>query len=112
MRLFLLVWLAVSGLALFSCGKPKQCILPDDQLVRVLADIQIAESAAQSLISPVKDSVLEAYYQQIYEIHGVEESQFRECYAELQANPDRMNALFEQVFEELGRLDAKSNNEK
>lgn len=98
-------------LFLFSCKEQKKCALPDNQMVGILTDIQIAEAAAQSLVSPVKDSVLDAYYQQIYEIHRVEEQQFRDCYAALQADPDRMNALYDRVFEELSRLEAKSKEE-
>lgn len=99
--------LLVSLLFLYSCQQKPLCDLPDDQLVRALADIQVAEVAAQNLAGAVKDSVLQVYYDQIFQIHNIESETFRACFEELQQNPDRMALLFEKVLEELNRQRAQ-----
>ncbi|MBK7410777.1 MAG: DUF4296 domain-containing protein [Saprospirales bacterium] len=101
----------MSILFLVSCKDKPTCTLPDDRLIQVLVDIQIAEAAAQSLVQPVKDSVLAGYYQQVFVIHKVEEDQFRNCYEELQNDPDRMTDVYNRVLEELSRMEAQSKEE-
>jgi hypothetical protein len=88
-------------LSFISCEERPSCTIPEDQLVMVLGDMQVAEAAAQSLIGAVKDSVLEVYYGQIFSIHGVERASFEQCFDELQRDPQRLSLLYEKVIEEL-----------
>lgn len=106
------VLLAFSFLQFFSCEDKPSCALPEDQLVLVLTDIQLAEAAAQSLTGAVKDSMLEVYYNQILSIHGVEREGFELCFEELQQDPQRMSLLYERVIEEINRQSARINEEK
>ena len=101
----------VTALCFSACEEKPTCALSDEQLIQVLADIQIAEAAAQSLVQPVKDSVLEVYYQQVFEIHKVQEDQFRNCYEELQEDPNRMTDIYNRILEELNRMEAESKKE-
>ena len=87
----------------FSCEEKSPCTLSEAQMINVLTDIHIAEAASQSLLGLQKDSLLNEYYQQVYEIHGVVEAQFKECYSELQANPDALKLLLDSV---LARIDS------
>ena len=56
----------------FSCG-PKPTVLPieKESLIPVLVDVHIAEAAVQSLRKQEKDSVIQVYYDQIFEIHNI-----------------------------------------
>lgn len=99
--------LIIIFLCLSSCEERTSCVLDDEKLIRILADVQIAESAAQSLVGPVKDSLLKEYYRQIFEIHEVGEDDFRTCFGALEDDPERMNAIYEKVIEELSRQEAK-----
>jgi hypothetical protein len=94
-------------LAFISCEEKPSCTMPEEQLVLVLGDMQVAEAAAQSLIGAVKDSVLEVYYDQIFSIHGVERASFELCFDELQQDPQRLSLIYEKVIEELKRQGAQ-----
>lgn len=99
-------------LSFFSCEKKPSCGIPEDQLVLVLADIQLAEAAAQSLVGAVKDSILEVYYEQIISIHGLEREGFELCFEELQGDPQRLSLIYEKVIEELNRQGAQADEEE
>ena len=98
--------LIIGGFLFSSCVEKPGCDIPEDRLVRILADVQLAESAAQNLVGPEKDSVLGEYYRQIFEIHRVKEEDFILCYKEMESAPERMNALYEKAIEELNRQEA------
>ena len=109
----LLVFFALTaGLSTTSCEEERKCRLGEEKLVEVLSDIQIAESAAQSLTGTVKDSVLQSYYGQILEIQGISREEFEICFRELQNDPERMNLLYDKVIEELNLQDAGGKKEK
>jgi hypothetical protein len=99
-------------LGLFACQEEAFCPIEDETLVLVLADMQVAEAAAQSLLGATRDSTLGFYYDQIYALHQVEEAEFLACFDALQADPQRMLAIFDQVLEELNRQEAQASEEK
>lgn len=107
MKLFLFKFLIITSLCFFSCNEKTPCALADEELVLILADVQIAESAAQSIIGPARDSLLDAYYRQIFEIHEVGEEEFRDCFRALEEDPERMSEIYELVIEELNRQEAR-----
>lgn len=111
MRFFLL-FCSFGLLGFPSCGEKSSCSLTQDQMMEILMDVQIAETAAQSLASPVKDSVQEVYYRQIFEIHGVGEEAFKICFEELQADPERMSAVYEKIVDEMKLQGAKQLKKK
>ncbi len=99
-------------LSFISCEEETSCTLSEDQLVFVLADIQVAEAAAQSLLGTMKDSVLEVYCDQIFSIHGVERAHFELCFDELQQDPQRLSLIYEKVIEELKRQGAQVDDKE
>lgn len=111
MRFFMLFFIC-GLLGLPSCGDQVSCTLSQGELLDVLVDIQIAETAAQSLTGTVKDSIQELYYRQIFEIHGIEEEVFKTCFDELQADPERMSAMYEKIVEEMKLHGAKQQEKK
>jgi hypothetical protein len=92
-----------------SCQRSMvECGIPEEQLVVVLADMHLAEAAAQNLSGALKDSTLQTYYRQIFTIRQVDEEGFRNCFEVLQEDPERLNLLYEKVLEEISRQKAQA----
>lgn len=66
-----LIW-CLSLVVLFSCsGKTTETpTLSDEKLARVMADLCVAEAATTGLAGYAKDSLMKAYYAQVFEIQG------------------------------------------
>ncbi len=83
-----------------SCVEPElEFTIPDDQLVKLLYDIQVAEAALQTVHSSVKDSVVAIYYDQIYELHGVDQTILMENIEILKKSPVKSNKIYKKVLE-------------
>ncbi len=100
-------------LNLFFCGcetpeeKPR---IPEEQLINVLADVHIAEAALQALRGQTKDSMSQAYYQQIYTIHGLDSVEMQQTLEALRKKPEEMKALYDKVMERVEKLNARSKD--
>lgn len=71
-----------------------------DELVKLLLDIHVAEGAlAQHPGGPSKDSLAETYYNQVAKIHQVSRSELDSCLVILQRNPDIAKEVYEKVLE-------------
>lgn len=92
---------------LVSC-KPRPMRLPveEDKLIRMLADVHVAEAALQGLLGHTKDSMANVYYDQICSIHGVDRPLFDSALQILQEEPERMEQIYAEVMKEMERLDA------
>ena len=101
------VGLAMAGLLLasvVSCGpKPTPITMDEDKLVEVLIDVHVAEAAVQMLRGATKDSVINAYYDQIFEIHGLSREDFETTMEILRTDPKRMEALYSKIMNEMER---------
>ncbi len=77
-------------LFLISCQETENnetFVLDETTFVRVLADVHLAEAALQNLSVADKDSVGSIYYDQIYTIHGIDETELSSCLEVLKTNP-------------------------
>lgn len=91
-----------------ACGsEPEGLQIPEEKLVKVLADIHIAEAAAQQLRGQTKDSVLQVYYQQVCEMHGLEKATLEKTMEGLRRQPERLQALYERTMERMERIAAE-----
>ncbi len=45
--------------------------LTDVQLARIMADLYVAEAATSGAIGYARDSLMQAYFNQVFEIHGI-----------------------------------------
>lgn len=87
-------------LFLFSCGGNKVNLpIPESELIKILADIHLAEAAFQNLSSSAKDTLAYQYYDQIYQIHQVDKAQVDSCIAILNRNPKYFFDTYEKVQE-------------
>lgn len=97
--LFLVLFFMLAG-----CEEKRQLPLEDEQLIPALRDVHIAENAILHLRSKNKDSVLNVYYDQICEIHGIERADLDSCIVRLKREPQMAHSYYEKVFEELEKL--------
>ncbi len=67
-------------LLVFNACQPKEVVtfeIEKEKMIRILIDLHVAEAAMQNKTALVKDSLVQLYYDQIFEIHEVEEKVFR-----------------------------------
>jgi len=63
--------------ATLSCRQEtEQPSLSDETLARIMADLYVAEAATNGLGGYEKDSLTHAYYEQVFEIHGVTKNEY------------------------------------
>lgn len=94
-------------LSLSACGgKPDAPEFDEKQLISVLIDVHVAEAAAQNLRGRTKDSVLNVYYEQIFQVHGMDRAAFEATMESLREDPVRLEALYSEVMKEMERREA------
>lgn len=96
-------------LGIIGCNTEEPRPLTDDQLVEVLADVHLAEAAIAALPRREKDTLIDRYYQQIMEIHGVLRADFDSTMVLLKQKPDELSQVYEKVLEE---IDKNKTNQK
>ncbi len=77
-----------------------------DRLVDILADAHVAEVIVQNEPASHKDSLLNHYYSQIFEIHGVQEVDFRSDMEILGRDAEQLHHLYEKVLDRLKERDS------
>ncbi len=87
----------VGALALCQCQPAEQTRLPEETLVRIMADLHIAEAATTGLTGFRKDSLLYLYYEQIFALHGVERADYEHDIRLLSRDEDRMMRMVEEA---------------
>lgn len=103
---------AILLLSLFSCSQGRESIpLGEDELVNVLIDVHIAEAAVQTLRGATKDSMINLYYDQICEIHGVNREEFETSMEILRNDPKRLEELYAEVMSEMERQEVEGQDE-
>jgi hypothetical protein len=66
-----LIFIVLLGI-LSSCNhEAPRPTIPEDKMVRIMSDLVVADAAAASFSGYQKDSLLQVYYKQVYEMNGV-----------------------------------------
>jgi len=96
-----------------SCSRPgKKYIIPENQLVKILADIHIADAISFSNKYREKfhnnDSI--TYYEKLFIKYNVTRSQFDSTIALYSGNPDKYDLLYDKVLDRLNRMAANIND--
>lgn len=90
-----------------SCGEKEIPIpLSEEKLVDVMIDMHIAESMIEKLPVSDRDTVGHVYYRMIYREHEVSQEDFDESIKVLREDPERLNAIYVLVMEQLNVLEA------
>jgi len=87
-------------LSLFiSCqSKPtEQPSLPDEKIARIMADLSIADAATTGLSGYRKDSLMHAYFNQVFEMHGVTLEAYEKDLQILAQDLSRMEGIVKQA---------------
>lgn len=91
-----------------ACRKKANKIpMKESELVSLLIDVHVAEAAVQDLYGEAKDSVGQAYYEQIFQIHDIDQSLFDTTLAVLRRNPEYAGRVYQKVMQEIDRLQAE-----
>jgi len=90
--------------AAVACGSPEEpppVLTADDlKLARVIADLHVAEAAAEKYRDGVRrDSVRAVYLRQIYAIHSVDSAWVAERFQEMAADPVRMDSVYARALQ-------------
>lgn len=73
--------------------------LSEDELVRIIADLHMAEVAAKKVHAKQKEEILTGYYRQVFKIHHISKAEFEKQFAILQQNPDLLTEVYKQALE-------------
>ncbi len=92
---------------IFACGKPKtELSMPEEKFIKILADAHLIESAIQNNNAKFRDSMTVVYYNQLYEIHGTSEEEFRLNIKALESDPKMLSEIYAKVMDELSKMEA------
>jgi hypothetical protein len=100
---------------LFGCGSGEQISavepsIPEERLVEVLKDVQLAEAAAMQCSPAKRDSAIGAYYAVIFRLHGIGREEFEQSLSALLADPGRSARVFGRVSERLIEEEAQKED--
>ena len=90
-------------MSLLSCDTAVNLPIDNEKMSKILADIHLAEAAANSLRNAQKDTVIAKYYQQIMDIHEVSKVDFDNTIVILKENPAEMLEVYEKVMEQIDK---------
>ncbi|MCF8236632.1 MAG: DUF4296 domain-containing protein [Saprospiraceae bacterium] len=92
-------------LGLCACSSPTQKMaLSDEQLANLFTDIHVAKAAIQNAPPHIRDSLYEAYFLQICEIHGVDPDTLQHDMDVLTTDPERMEPIYTRVVDSLEQI--------
>jgi hypothetical protein len=98
-------------LILSSCSHSKSGRIPDNQLVKILADIHLADAISFSNKYREKfrtnDSV--SYFEQVLAKYNVTRTQFDSTISWYSGNPDKYSLLYDKVLDRLNHMSAAAN---
>ncbi len=91
------------SLGLVSCREQAPTLPVSTELAaEILIDIHGAEASLQGAYGTTKDSLARAYYQQIYEIHGIDSTIFVDMMQIMRYHPDRLEEAYALAIEKVG----------
>lgn len=81
--------------------------IENEKLVKILADMHVAEGLLQDETQAVKDSLSPKYYEQIFVKYGVKRADFDTTMSRLGVRPHMMEKIYEKVVEEFTKREGK-----
>ncbi len=85
--------------------------LTDEQLIKILTDLHLSESATQHLSLSYRDSMSVVYLNQILEIHEVPAEVFELDYIILKRDAEKLVGIYDKVIKRLDDLKLKKSKE-
>ena len=75
--------------------KAPEPLWPDDKMARIMADLSIADGAANGLKGYAHDSLTKIYYGQVFELHGVSMADYEQNLRLLSHDVPRLQAVMD-----------------
>ncbi|MEO1514355.1 MAG: DUF4296 domain-containing protein [Bacteroidota bacterium] len=92
-------------ICLLGCKEKVELSIDKDKFAVVLRDIHIAEAAANDIPdTKLKDSVLQVFYQQVYDMHGVDSTLIHDNINLMRTDPVLSREVYTKVLDELNSL--------
>ncbi len=100
--------------SILSCKEEAPPPLPfeEEKIISVLSDVHLAEAAIQSLGKAIKDSMSQVYYDQIYEIHGIQKQDFEQLMEMLRNRPGDLKRIYGKMMERFEIREKEVNAKK
>lgn len=96
------------GIGVLACKLEEPTLpIPEEALVPILKDIQLAESIVQQQSFNIQDSLVERYYNVIYRTHNIQAEDLDSTLAILRKEPAIMDRVYTKVLEELSKEEVK-----
>ncbi|MCC6460238.1 MAG: DUF4296 domain-containing protein [Saprospiraceae bacterium] len=92
--------------------KTEQPVLSDEKIARVMADLYLADGAANGLPSYQRDSLAQKYYAQVMELHGLTKAAYEKELRLRASDLTRMQGILKQVEELLKKKDPKQEKKE
>ncbi len=89
-------------LGFYACEQKLELTIPQDQLILIMADMNMAEASMQRMTSKMKDTLAVRYYNEIYEIHEINQELYLENLKVLEKKPKLAKKIFDSVLEKIG----------
>jgi hypothetical protein len=107
-------WIQVSCsfllfLVVFSACEQEKQQYSDAQLVEIVIDAQILESASNHLSGKLRDSISGAYYQALFKKHNLEKAQFQQIINDLSINPTKAKKIYSIASDSLTAMQKRAN---
>ncbi|WP_306641079.1 DUF4296 domain-containing protein [Sanyastnella coralliicola] len=111
-------WVIVLFLFLFACaaeteeGYPED-ILPRDQFVEIMVDVQLVEAVGKQKMIRTDDPRLKlaGYYQETFDKHNTNDSIFFKTYDWYYAHPEMMVEVYDEVIIRLTEMESQLSRE-
>ncbi len=97
-RLFflLLLFSGISGACNFRQAAERPSV-SDEKMARIIADLSIADAATNGLNGYDRDSLMQAYFQQVLQLHGLTQEQHEKNLRIYANDTDKMQELLEKA---------------
>ncbi len=81
-------------------------VLPKDDFIRVMVDLHLVEAMSRQgkLLGEEQDPFMDAYYQDVFDHHGITRAQFDTTFTWYRADMKEMKSVYEATMNELTKM--------
>lgn len=102
-----IIWsILLLGAACAESGE-QPLTISEDEMVKLLLDAHMVESALQDVSHGKRDSVKNTFYDHFYKIHEITEEDFVKNVEIMDKQPEMLSRIYSKVMEEVSKLEAK-----
>lgn len=114
MRVYWLILLC--SFTILSCQEGKieapETVLHDTVMIDMIIDAFVLNAAYAETFGAVRDSISEAFSQQLFQQHNIPENVFLENLEWLQLHPEKLDKIYDKVLEKLDTLEDEAHSKR